>query len=83
MTAIDKYILSLSESYHSSTIKRGRPQKLESTAGTLAISMARQNKDPLYDRMIKFKKMYKATKTQIERKYRSKAIAKARSLASK
>jgi len=83
MNLIDDYLESLSESYKSSTIKRSRPQKLKSTAGSMAITLARRANDPLYKRMIKFKKMYKDIKEQIERKYKSKANTMARILASR
>lgn len=73
----------LSETYKQSMIKRGRPQKLESTAGAIAVRIARQRHDPLYDRMIKFKKLYREAKERLEKKYWSIAMQKARQMSSK
>lgn len=73
----------LSEAYKQSMIKRGRPQKLESSAGAIAVRIARQRHDPLYDRMIKFKRMYRDAKERLEKKYWSIAMQKARQMSSK
>lgn len=59
--------------YRTSTIKRGRAQKLGSSKGTIAISLARKKNDPLYQKMIRYKGLYKTTKNQIEKKYASKS----------
>lgn len=68
--------------YRTSTIKRGRAQKLGSSRGTIAISLARQKNDPEYKRMMKFKSLYKQSKARVERKYSSKSRALAMQKAS-
>jgi len=64
-------------SYRTSTIKRGRTQKLGSSKATIAVSLARKKNDPLYKKMIRYKGLYKDAKKQLERKY----APKSRSLA--
>ena len=59
--------------YRTSTIKRGRAQKLGSSRGTIAISLARKQNDPLYKKMKRYKDLYKQSKSQLERKYASKS----------
>lgn len=68
----------LDESYGSTMSKRGRTQKIKSTAGAIGVSLARQKDDPLYKRMMFHKMMYKKYKEQVQRKYKSKANQLAR-----
>ena len=83
MNMIESYLSFLHEGYKQSTIKRGRMQKIKSTAGSLAVSIGRQKNDPLYQKMIKYKKLYKQAKMQLERKYKSKSYMMARKMASR
>lgn len=71
----------INESYGTSRIARGRLQKMGALKGAFAISIARSSNDPLYARMIKFKKAYKVIKAQIMRKYGIKGQMAARKAA--
>ena len=83
MNIIDEYLKSiLNESYTSSTIKRGRQQKLKSTAGRIGVSLAKKKDDPLYKKMIFHKHMYMKYKEELQKKYKSKANTLARQRAS-
>lgn len=83
MSILQEYLDFLNEGYTQSTIRRGRSQKIKSTSATVAVSLARQKNDPLYQRMIRYKTLYKQAKQQLERKYKSKSMSMARQLASK
>lgn len=75
---IEEYLQLLNESYTSTITKRGRQQKIKSTAGIIGISLARQKDDPLYKRMMYHKHMYMKLKEQLQKKYKSKANVIAR-----
>lgn len=77
----DKKIIE--ESYKTSTIKRDRMRKMEALKGAFAVSIARAKKDPLFDRLIRFKKAYKLVKKQLMAKYGMKGQMAARSAAMK
>lgn len=68
----------ISEAYGRSMIARGRKEKLAALKGAFAVKIAREKKDPLYDKMIRFKKAYKLTKKQLITKYGMKGLAAAR-----
>ena len=70
------------ESYSTSTVRRGRPQKLKTAAGSIGVSLARQQDDPLYKKMIFHKHMYMDYKEKLQRKYKSRALSLARKKAS-
>jgi hypothetical protein len=82
MNILDEYLLYLQEGYRPSTIRRGRPQKLQATAGTLSVNLAKKKGDPMYKRMIFFKQMYKNNKGMLMRKYKTQAMMLARQRAS-
>jgi len=82
MSLLQKYLKLLTEGYKQSTIRRTRQNKINSSTGTIAVSMAREKNDSLYRRMIMYKKLYIMAKKQLERKYRSKSTQRARKLAS-
>jgi hypothetical protein len=63
----------IEEGYTTSRISRSKIDKIEALKGAFAVSIARQKKDPLYDKMIRFKKAYKLTKKQLMGKYAGKA----------
>jgi hypothetical protein len=71
----------IEEGYKTSTIKRDRLKKMGALKGAFAISIARANKDPLFERMIKFKKAYKVVKKQLLMKYGMKGQMAARKAA--
>ena len=84
MTILEEYLLELlDESYTSTITKRGRNQKIKSTTGSIAVSMANQKNDPLYKKMIYYKHLYMKTKEQLQRKYKSRAMVVARQKATK
>ena len=49
----------LNEAYGRSMIARGRMEKIAALKGAFAVKIAREKKDPLYTKMIRFKKAYK------------------------
>jgi hypothetical protein len=71
----------IEEGYGMSRIARGRLPKMQALSGAFAIGIARKNKDPLFDRMIRFKKAYKVVKKQILAKYGIKGKMAARKAA--
>jgi len=75
---LDSYLNILNESYTSTLTKRGRSQKIKTTAGSIGVSLAKKKNDPLYKRMIFHKHMYIKFKEQLQRKYKSKALTLAR-----
>lgn len=78
MYNLQEYLNSLDESYSSTISKRGRSQKIKSTSGAIAVSLAKKKNDPLYKKMIYYKHLYMKTKEQLNRKYRSKSLVLAR-----
>jgi len=68
----------IEEAYGRSMIARNRGEKMAALSGAFAVGIARKNKDPLYDRMIRFKKAYKVVKKQILMKYGMKGKMAAR-----
>jgi hypothetical protein len=82
MTIIERYLSFLTESYTTSLTKRGRQQKIKTTAGAIGVSLARKKNDALYRKMIYQKHMYMKTKEQLQKKYKSKANVLARQRAS-
>ena len=76
---IDSYLKDVfNEAYTSTVSKRGRNQKIKTTAGAIGVSLARQKDDPLYKKMMYYKHMYMKTKEQLQRKYKSRALVLAR-----
>jgi len=71
----------ITEGYQTSRVLRGRQAKMGALSGAFAIGIARKNKDPLYDRMIRFKKAYKVVKKQLLMKYGMKGKMAARTAA--
>ena len=71
--------------YGKSMIARGKIEKKAALTGAFAIKIAREKRDPLYEKMIRFKKAYKLTKKQLMMKYDGKAkmAARAAAMASK
>jgi len=70
------------EAYSSSTYKRSSQEKIKASSGSIAISLARKANDPMYNRMIMYKTMYKKLKEQLIKKYKSKSLSQARKKAS-
>ena len=67
--------------FTTSTIKRTKIQKMSALAGAFAMKIAREKKDPLYEKMIRFKKAYKMVKRQLISKYGLKGKIAARTAA--
>jgi hypothetical protein len=67
--------------YGKSLIARGKGEKIAALTGAFAIKIAREKKDPLYEKLIRFKKAYKLTKKQLITKYQGKAKLAARAAA--
>jgi len=80
---IDSYLEKLSESYSSSSIRRTSANKTSSTTGSIELALARKANDPLYRKMQMYRDLYLTAKTQLKKKYKSKATALARQRASK
>lgn len=84
MTLLESYLKVIqSEGYSSSITKRNRAQKTRAAAGSIATALARKKKDAQYKRMMYYKQQYKKQKEQLQRKYKSQALALARQKASK
>ncbi len=75
------YKNTITEGYTTSRIARSKVEKLAALGGAFAVKIAREKKDPLYEKMIRFKKAYKLTKKQIMMKYGGKAKLAARTAA--
>jgi hypothetical protein len=73
----------IEEGYTTSRIARSKVEKMSALKGAFAIGIAREKKDPLFDKMIRFKKAYKVTKKQLIMKYGGKAAVAARQAAFK
>lgn len=67
----------------SSMVKLTKENKLRALAGAFAIHISRQKKDPLYEKLIRFKKAYRVIKQQLIQKYGQKGMQAARLAASK
>ena len=82
MIDLNNYLNFLTESYTATTMRRNRAQKTKAAAGAIGVSLARKKDDPLYKKMIYYKKLYKENKEKLQRKYKSKALSLARQKAS-
>ena len=71
----------IKEGYQTTRVARTRIEKMSALSGAFAIGIARKNKDPMYDRMIRFKKAYKVIKKQLMMKYGMKGKMAARAAA--
>lgn len=68
----------IEEGYTKSLVARTKEDKIAALKGAFAVKIAREKKDPLYEKMLRFKKAYKLTKKQIVTKYGGKATLAAR-----
>lgn len=80
---LEEYLDDLQESYSSSSVRRTSINKTSSTTGAIELALARKANDPLYRKMQMYRELYMAEKSQIKKKYKSKATALARQRASK
>lgn len=69
--------------YQRSVVTVSPLMKMEKLAAAFAIQIARQKGDPLYVKMIKFKRAYKLVKKQLIMKYGAKGKMAARQAALK
>jgi hypothetical protein len=69
--------------YQKSMVTRTGLNKFQALSGAFAVKIAREKKDPLYEKLIRFKKAYRLIKQQIMNKYGTKAKLAARAAASK
>jgi molybdopterin-guanine dinucleotide biosynthesis protein len=69
------------EGYKTSKINRTKLEKMAALKGAFAVKIAREKKDPLFEKMIRFKKAYKLTKKQLLMKYGGKGTLAARAAA--
>jgi len=68
----------IEEGYKTSKINRNRQVKIAALKGAFAVKIAREKNDPLFTKMIRFKKAYKLTKKQVLMKYGMKGLQAAR-----
>lgn len=68
----------IEEAYGISKISRNKMQKIAALKGAFAVKIAREKNDPLFTKMIRFKKAYKLTKKQILVRYGVKGLQAAR-----
>ena len=64
-----------------SVFRMTKQQKFNALAGAFAIHIARQKHDPLYDKLIRFKKAYRVVKKQLIQKYGTRGQQAARQAA--
>lgn len=55
-----------------------RKSKLARLVGAEAVRIAKEKNDPLYKKLLKYKKMWKLVKEKIVRKYRGQALQRIR-----
>jgi len=72
---------SINEAYSRSVISRGKAEKLAALRGAFAVKIAQKNRDPLYEKMTRFKKAYILVKKQLITKYGMKGLQAARQAA--
>jgi hypothetical protein len=63
-----------------STIRINRIQKRKQVAGKSAVNIAKEKKDPLYEKYTKYRKLYLKAKDMIKRKYGRLGIRHAREI---
>ena len=56
-----------------SVIKRTRDQKIAAAAGSVAVQLAKQNNDPAYDKLVKYKQLMLEARAKIMQKWFNKA----------
>ena len=56
-----------------SVIKRTRDQKISAAAGSVAVQLAKQNNDPMYDKLVKYKHLMLEARAKIMQKWFNKA----------
>lgn len=61
----------------------GRQVKIKRLVGSEAVRIAKERKDPLYRRLIRFKRLWVQTRQKIVRKYKSQALQRVRQRLSK
>jgi len=54
-------------------IKRTRDQKINAAAGAVAVQLAKQHNDPMYDKLIKYKSLMLQARSKIMEKWFEKA----------
>jgi len=69
--------------YKKSLVTRTGKDKFVALTGAFAVKIARQKQDPLYVKLLRFKKAYRVVKKQIMSKYGTKAKMAARVAATK
>jgi ribosomal protein S17 len=76
---VDDYLENLQEKAKRTTITRvTRDTKIKKAIGQLAVQLAKQQDDPLYKKMSKYKKKWKKYKEMIQKKYGPRVRVKAR-----
>ncbi len=78
MKLYDHYLKELQEGKSASVTKITRATKIKRVQGQLAVKMAKDKNDPLYDKMIKFRGKWESYKERIQKKYGPRVRAKAR-----
>jgi len=66
-----------------SAIVRTKVQKIKALAGSLAVKLAKENKDPMYIKYKRFRDNFMKFKVMIQKKYAKKALPLARKAASR
>jgi len=56
-----------------SVIKRTREQKVSAAAGAVAVQLAKQNNDPMYVKLVKYKHLMLEARAKIMQKWYNKA----------
>ncbi len=77
-TFIDEILEDLSEAKRTSRSKHSRQRKIKQATSSMATSMARKKKDPIYKRMIYFRDQFYKYRAMVHKKYSPRTRSKAR-----
>lgn len=64
--------------FTSSVTRNTRQAKISRLSGAMAVKIAREKKDPMYVKLVKYRKLYLETKKRIQQKYGMKGLQAAR-----
>ena len=71
--ATEEQLQKLEEAFTMSMVQRSREAKINAAVGAIAVSMAKKANDPLYFKLVKYRKLWKETKNRIVAKYGARA----------
>jgi len=78
MIDLDEYLDKIQEAKKTTVTRVTRQAKISRAMGQLASVEARKKGDPMYDKMMHHKKLYKKFKKMVHKKYAARVRARAR-----